>query len=68
MIYYFIVGVSTCNRKTNDQDNDGNIKRKQFSNIFQIIVLLNFFHLKHSIKKTNENLQKIFRDNTTDNT
>lgn len=42
MIYNFIVGFSTCNQKTNDQDNEGNTKKRkrteQFLNIFKIIV------------------------------
>lgn len=49
MIYNFIVGFSTCNRKKNDQDNEGNTKKekknrtifKQFKNNR----LLNFFSL-----------------------
>lgn len=42
MIYNFIVVFSTCNRKSNDQDNEGNTKKEkrqeQFLNIFKIIV------------------------------
>lgn len=65
-MYFFFVGVSTCYRKTNDQDNDGNMKNK--TNIFQNNVLLFFFQLKHSIKNTYPNLLNFFRDDITDST
>lgn len=42
MIYNFIVGFSTCNRKKNDQNNEGNTKKEkrteQFLNNLKIIV------------------------------
>lgn len=49
MIYNFIVGFSTCNRKTNDQDNEGNTKKEKKNRTifkhFQNNRLLNLFSL-----------------------
>lgn len=49
MIYNFIVGFSTCNRKTNDQDNEGNTKKEKKNRTifkhFQNNRLLNFLSL-----------------------
>lgn len=51
MIYYFIVGVSTCNRKTNDQDNDGNIKNKTTFKHFSNNRFIKLFSLKTFYKE-----------------
>lgn len=63
MIYdNFIVGFSTCNRKKNDQDYEGNTKKDKKNRTifkhFQNNRLLNFFHFKYSLKKNNHNFSE----------
>lgn len=64
-----IVGFSIRDRKTNDQDNEGNEKNRTLFNHFLNTRFIKPFLLKNILqRKLNLNLLKLFRDYIIDNT